>query len=125
MTGVVIPVLLRGIQLILDGVRERHIYVYWSHEKYKFYIETPFTQLNLRSVEHVWVEFHVAESLSHTINANVASLKTLHLPLSLFYPLRFSSSYIAIMTIPLNRCLIYCGKVPHARTQPIILYFTV
>jgi hypothetical protein len=25
-------------------------------------MKTPFTQLNLSSVEHVWVEYHVAES---------------------------------------------------------------
>jgi hypothetical protein len=25
-------------------------------------METPFTQLNLRGIEHVWVEYHVAKS---------------------------------------------------------------
>jgi hypothetical protein len=29
-------------------------------------MKTPFSQLNLISVEHVWVEYHVAESLSNT-----------------------------------------------------------
>jgi hypothetical protein len=28
-------------------------YMYWPHKKYKFYMKTPFSQLNLSSVEHV------------------------------------------------------------------------
>jgi hypothetical protein len=43
------------------GVRERHTCIGLMKSK-KIYMKTPFLQLNLSSVEHVWVEYHVAES---------------------------------------------------------------
>jgi hypothetical protein len=30
-------------------------------------MKTPFLQLNLSSVEHVWVEYHIAESFSYIL----------------------------------------------------------
>jgi hypothetical protein len=35
--------------------------MYWPREKHKFYMKIPFTQLNLSSIEHVRVEYPVAE----------------------------------------------------------------
>jgi hypothetical protein len=37
-------------------------HMYWPQEKWKIRVETPFSQLNLSSVDHVWVEYNVAES---------------------------------------------------------------
>jgi hypothetical protein len=43
--------------------------MYGPHLKYKFYMTTPFLQLNLSSVEHVWFEYHIAESSGTGRNA--------------------------------------------------------
>jgi hypothetical protein len=43
------------------GVRERHTCIGLMKSK-KIYMKTPFSQLNLSSVELVWVECHVAET---------------------------------------------------------------
>jgi hypothetical protein len=46
-----------------EDVRESHTYVYWPHEsKNCVWKAKTFSQLNLSSVEHVWVEHHVAVS---------------------------------------------------------------
>jgi hypothetical protein len=40
-------------------------HMHWPHEKSKFQIQAPLSKLNLSSIEHVWVEYHVAKSGKH------------------------------------------------------------
>jgi hypothetical protein len=42
-------------------------------------METPFTQLNLSGIEHVWVEYHVAESLTYLTRLRSPNIPSLHL----------------------------------------------
>jgi hypothetical protein len=56
----------RKVRAPTDDRRSWAPQMYWPHEKRQFYMETPFAQLNLSSVEHVWVDYHVAESTLHS-----------------------------------------------------------
>jgi hypothetical protein len=75
-------------------------------------METPFTQLNLSGIEHVWVEYHVAESLIYFTRSTDFVHPISHL--CTWYP---SKSCLLLENIPLST---QCSFDPYPWCIPVL-----